>query len=47
MKKEVTNNTEKNNTVKISLENNKIVENVSLEKVMNALKKLKEQQVNN
>lgn len=47
MKKEATNNTEKNNVVKISLENNKIVENVSLEKVMNALKKLKEQQVNN
>lgn len=47
MKKEV-NKEEKNpKTVKISVENNKIVENVSLEKVMNALKKLQEQQANN
>ncbi len=46
MKKEK-NKKSKENVVKISLEKNKIVENVSLEKVMLALKKLKEEQVNN
>lgn len=46
MKKEK-NKKSKENVVKISLEKNKIVENISLEKVMLALKKLKEEQVNN
>lgn len=46
MKKEENKKSEEN-VVKISLEKNKIVENVSLEKVMLALKKLKEEQVNN